>query len=71
MEEAAEGIQELASSVSSPLTSFAGSLNASIEEVELLLSTTGEWLGELESGMLLRLDAFDAAHRQVEGRSTE
>lgn len=65
MEEATEGIQKLASSVSSPLTSFVGSLNASTEEVELLLSSTREWLGELESGMLLRLDAFDTAHRQA------
>ena len=65
MEEATEDIQELASSVSSPLTSFVGSLNASAKEVELLLSSTSEWLGGLESGMLLRLDAFDAAHRQA------
>lgn len=63
MEEATEGIQELASTVSSPVTSFLGSLNTSTEEVELLLSSTREWLGELESGILLRLDAFDIAHR--------
>lgn len=65
MDGATEGIQQLAYSVSSPLTSFVGSLNASAEEVELLLSSTGEWLGELESGVHLRLDAFDTAHRQA------
>lgn len=64
MEEATDGIRELASSVSSPLGGFVGSLNASAEEVQLLLSSTSEWLGELESGTLLRLDAFDSAHRQ-------
>lgn len=68
MEEATEGIQELAFSVSSPLRSFVRSLNASSEEVEVLLSSTGEWLGELERGMLLRLDAFNAAHRQAPGK---
>lgn len=68
MEEATEGIQELTSSVSSPLRGFVGSLNASTEEVQLLLSNTGEWLGELERGMLLRLDAFDTAHRQASSK---
>lgn len=68
MEEATEGIQDLASSVSSPLMSFVDSLNASTAEVELLLSRTDEWLGELEGGMLLRLNAFDTAHRQAAGR---
>ncbi|CAM9215650.1 unnamed protein product, partial [Scytosiphon promiscuus] len=63
MDEATQGIEELSSSVSSPLSSFVGSLNASIEEVELLLSTTGAWLGELERGTALRLNSFDSAHR--------
>lgn len=64
MEEATDGIQELTSSVSLPLGSFKDSLNASTEEVQLLLSRTSEWLGELERGTLLRLEAFDSAHRQ-------
>lgn len=64
MDEAAEGVNHLASSVSSPLASFVGSLNASAEEVQLLLSSADEWIGQLETGMLLRLDAFDSAHRQ-------
>lgn len=63
MDEATDGIVELTSSVSTPLRSFVGSLNASREEVELLLSATGEWLGELERGMVLRLDAFENAYR--------
>eukprot|EP00903_Cladosiphon_okamuranus_P017043 g15708.t1 len=80
MEEATDGIQELASSVASPLTSFVSSLNASAVEVELLLSSTGEWLGELETGMLLRLDAdrflgrgaeFDALAEGVELASAD
>lgn len=64
MEEATDGVQDLASSVAFPLGSFINSLNASTEEVQLLLSSTSEWLGELESGTLLRLEAFDSAHRQ-------
>ncbi|CAM9857305.1 unnamed protein product, partial [Ectocarpus sp. 8 AP-2014] len=59
MDEAAEGVNELAHSVSLPLASFVGSLNASAEEVQRLLSSADEWIGQLESGMLLRLDSFD------------
>lgn len=65
MEEATEGIHDLTSSVSSPLRSFIDSLNASTEEVQLLISNSGEWIDELESGMLLRLDAFDSTYRRA------
>jgi len=65
MEEATEGIHDLTSSVSSPLRSFIDSLNASTEEVQLLLSNSGAWIDELEAGMLLRLDAFDSTYRRA------
>lgn len=64
MREATEGTRELVSSVSSPLSNFFNSLNTSTYEVELLLSST-DWLGEFEDGTLLRLDAFNSAHRHV------
>ncbi|CAM9174776.1 unnamed protein product [Hapterophycus canaliculatus] len=63
MDEATQDIEELTSSVSSPLSSFVGYLNASMKEVQLLLSTTDEWLGGLEQGMALRLNSFDTAYR--------
>lgn len=63
MEEAAAGIDEFASNVSSPLNSLINSLDTSMEQVELLLSNTEQWVGELEDGMVLRHDAFDDAHR--------
>lgn len=64
MEEATDGMQDFASSVTLPLGSFINSLNASTAEVELLLSSASEWIGELESGTRLRLEAFDSTHRQ-------
>ena len=60
---AIEGIHDLVASVSSPLSSFVNSLNASAEEARTLISGTDGWLGELEDGILLRLVAFDSAHR--------
>lgn len=63
MDEATEGIADFTSSLSAPLERFVGSLNASIDEVQLLLSTTGEWLSELEQEIVVRLDSFDSAHR--------
>ena len=60
---AIEGIHDLVSTVSSPLSSFVDSLNASVEEAQTIISSTDGWLGELEDGMLLRLEVFDSAHR--------
>ncbi|CAM9428615.1 unnamed protein product [Ectocarpus fasciculatus] len=80
MDEAAEGVNDLASSVSLPLASFVGSLNASAEEVQLLLSSADEWIGQLEPGMLLRLDSdrflgrgaeFDVLAERVEFASAD
>lgn len=63
MDEASDGMRELVFSVSSPLGSFVEALDNSTGEVKLFLAATDEWLGELEAGLLLRLDAFDSAHR--------
>lgn len=71
MEEATEGIHDLTSSVSWPLRSFIDSLNASTEEVKLLLSNSREWIDELETGMLLRLDAFDITYRRANKTFTQ
>lgn len=63
MDETSAGMHDLVSSVSSPLGSFVDTLDNSTGEVQLILAATDEWLGELEAGLLLRLDAFDSAHR--------
>lgn len=63
MDEAAEGVRKLVASVSLPLNNFVDFLNASTEQAHSLLSSTDSWLGELEDGMLVRLNAFDSAHR--------